>query len=58
MIIMDATAFFGIARKTAESVSDFVGVVRSLIMDIRDCYRPGLHRMRGPGPKWRTKSSA
>src|SRR5262245_7793556 len=46
MIIMDATAFSGFARKTAESVSDFANVVRNLIMDIRDCYRPGLYHMR------------
>jgi hypothetical protein len=56
MMIMDATAFSDFARKTAESVSDFAGVVCNLIMDIRDCYRPGLYQMRGPGLKWRTKS--
>jgi hypothetical protein len=54
MIIMDATAFSGFARKTAESVSDFVSVARNLIMDIRDCYRPGPYHMRGPGQKWRS----
>ena len=43
------------ARKTAETVSDFAGVVRNLVMDVRDCYRPELHYMRGPGPKWRAK---
>ena len=42
-------------RKTAETVSDFASVAHNLVMDIRDSYRPGLHRMRGPGPKWRTK---
>jgi hypothetical protein len=54
MKIMHATAVSGLAHKTVESVSGFAGVVRNLIMDIRDCYRPGLHHMRGPGPKWRT----
>jgi len=24
-------------------------------MDVRDSYRPELHYMRGPGPKWRAK---
>jgi hypothetical protein len=45
----------GFARKTAESASDFASVVHNLIMDVRDSYRPELHYMRGPGPKWRAK---
>jgi hypothetical protein len=49
MRIMDATVFSGFARKTADSASDFAGVVRNLILDVRDCYRPGVHDMRGPG---------
>jgi hypothetical protein len=53
--IIDATALSGFARKTAESASDFAGVVHNLIMDVRDSYRPELHYMRGPGPKWRAK---
>jgi hypothetical protein len=55
MRIIDATALSGFARKTAESTSDFAGVVHNLIKDVRDCYRPELHYMRGPGPKWRAK---
>ena len=55
MRIMDATVFSGFARKTAGSISDFAGVVRNLILDVRDCYRPEVHYMRGPGPKWREK---
>lgn len=55
MKIIDATALSGFARKTAESGSDFADVVHNLIMDVRDCYRAGLHYMRGPGPKWRAK---
>jgi hypothetical protein len=55
MRITDATALSGFARKTAESASDFASVVHNLIMDVRDSYRPELHYMRGPGPKWRTK---
>jgi hypothetical protein len=46
---MDATLFSGFACKTAERASDFAGVVRNLILDVRDCYRPGVHDMRGPG---------
>jgi hypothetical protein len=55
MRLIHATALSGFARKTAESASDFAGVVRNLIMDVRDSYRPELHYMRGPGPKWRAK---
>jgi hypothetical protein len=49
------SALSGFVRKTAETVSDFTGVVRNLALDVRDCYRPELHYMRGPGPKWRAK---
>ena len=52
---MDATAFSGFARRTAEFVSDFASVIHNLAMDVRDSYRPELHYMRGPGPKWRAK---
>ena len=45
----------GFARKTVETVSDFASVVHSLVMDVRDSYRPELHYMRGPGPKWRAR---
>jgi hypothetical protein len=55
MKTIDATALSGFARKTAESASDFASVVHNLIMDVRDSYRPELHCMRGPGPKWRAK---
>jgi hypothetical protein len=55
MRIIDSTALSGFARKTAESASDFASVIHNLIMDVRDSYRPELHYMRGPGPKWRTK---
>jgi hypothetical protein len=55
MRIIDATVLSGFARKTAESTSDFANVVQNLLKDVLDSYRPGLHYMRGPGPKWRTK---
>ncbi len=45
----------GIAPKMVEAISDFAGVVHNLILDVRDSYRPELHYMRGPGPKWRAK---
>jgi len=43
------------AHKTAEAVSDFAIVVNNLVLDVRDSYRPELHYMRGPGPKWRAR---
>ena len=46
------------AHNTIETVADFVGVVRNLALDIRDSYRPELHYMRGPGPKWHAKQRA
>jgi hypothetical protein len=55
MRIIDATALSGFARKAAEAASNFAGVVHNLFMDVRDSYRPELHYMRGPGPKWRAK---
>ena len=42
----------------AEAVSDFASIVHSLVLDVRDSYRPGLHYMRGPGPKWRAKQQS
>jgi hypothetical protein len=50
-----ANALSGFIRKSTESVSDFAGVVRNLIMDVRDSYGPEVHYMRGPGPKWLAK---
>jgi hypothetical protein len=58
MRIPDAAALSGFARTTAETVSDFASVVHNLIQDVRDSYRPELHYMRGPGPKWRASHQA
>jgi hypothetical protein len=55
MRIMDATALSGFVRKTAESASAFTSAVHNLIVDARNGYRPELHYMRGPLPKWRAK---
>jgi hypothetical protein len=53
MRIINANMLSGVFfRKSAESVSDFASVVRNLILDVRDSYRPEVHYMRGPGPKW------
>jgi hypothetical protein len=58
MRIVSANTMSGFARRSAESVSDFTGVVHNLIRDVRASYRPGVHQMRGPGPKWRTRHQA
>ncbi|QOZ28469.1 hypothetical protein [Bradyrhizobium sp. CCBAU 51753] len=55
MTTVGSTTFSGFARGTAEFASDFASVIHNLIMDVRDSYRPGLHYMRGLGPKWRAK---
>ena len=47
MRIINAKRLSGFARKSAESVSDFASVVRNLILDVRDSYRPEVHYMRG-----------
>jgi hypothetical protein len=55
MRIIVANTLSGFARKSAESVSGFARVARNLILDVRDSYRPEVHYMRGPGPKWCAK---
>ena len=55
MRIIDANTLSSFARKTAESNSDFASVIQNLVKDVLDSYRPELHYMRGPGPKWREK---
>jgi hypothetical protein len=37
------------------SLAPLVNVWRKLKQQIFDSYRPELHYMRGPGPKWREK---
>jgi len=39
------------ARGLAADLAEFVRLFKSLV----DPYRPELHYMRGPGPKWRAK---
>lgn len=46
---------FAIRRATPELGSDLAAAVRTLAKDLFDPYRPELHYMRGPGPKWRAK---
>ncbi len=36
-------------------MAEWVRGLRDRIGDLSDAYRPELHYMRGPGPKWREK---
>ncbi len=45
--------------KTPVSVGNPMALlVRSLTRDLAGAYRPELHYMRGPGPKWREKHTS
>jgi hypothetical protein len=46
-------------RNTAAGFrGDFTDLFRSLSHAFFDSYRPELHYMRGPGPKWQAKNAA
>ena len=42
-------------RKAPGLVSDLADLVHTLARSVFDPYRPELHYMRGPGPKWHAK---
>jgi hypothetical protein len=41
--------------ETASVRAEIGSIVRALVRDFFDPYRPERHYMRGPGPKWRQK---
>jgi hypothetical protein len=43
------------ARKNLGLVADIAELFRNLAKALFDSYRPELHYMRGPGPKWHAK---
>jgi hypothetical protein len=43
------------ARKSAGVAAELADLFRNLARALFDPYRPELHYMRGPGPKWRAK---
>jgi hypothetical protein len=46
----------GASRRQAASLLDAAAIgLRKLLTGLFDPYRPELHYMRGPGPKWREK---
>ena len=44
-------------RKAPGVLADVVEFVQDLARSLFDPYRPELHYMRGPGPKWRAKQA-
>jgi hypothetical protein len=42
-------------RQTKGSLKNFANLIRGLLHDLADPYRPEMHYMRGPGPKWHAK---
>ena len=42
-------------RKAPGLVAELADLFHSLAMTVLDPYRPELHYMRGPGPKWHAK---
>ena len=47
----------GVAKqhRTDSLGADFAELVRNIAKAVFDPYRPELHYMRGPGPKWHAK---
>jgi hypothetical protein len=46
------TTFAGAQASLADST---LALLRQVVRDLFDPYRPELHYMRGPGPKWHAK---
>lgn len=42
-------------RKPLDVAAELTGLVQDLTKRLFDPYRPELHYMRGPGPKWHAK---
>jgi len=46
---------FTARRKAPGLIADIADLARTLARTVFDPYRPELHYMRGPGPKWHAK---
>jgi len=56
MIAIRTTVRILAARRQAPALrADIAALLHSLATALFDPYRPELHYMRGPGPKWRAK---
>jgi hypothetical protein len=42
-------------RRHAPALGGMIGDLQKVLKGLFDPYRPELHYMRGPGPKWREK---
>jgi hypothetical protein len=51
----DRDQMFAARRKASGLIGDIADLLRSLADAVFDPYRPELHYMRGPGPKWHAK---
>jgi hypothetical protein len=51
----DITMATGASTGAAPLTARMAEWLRDLARDLTDPYRPELHYMRGPGPKWREK---
>jgi hypothetical protein len=43
------------ARREVPAIAAFIADLQKVFKGLFDSYRPELHYMRGPGPKWREK---
>jgi hypothetical protein len=50
-----AKAVRSIHRGTPSVLTEVAAFVQDLVRSLYDPYRPELHYMRGPGPKWHAK---
>jgi len=46
-----------VAQQSSISIRRTLDGIKGLIVRVCDPYRPELHYMRGPGPKWRARHS-
>jgi hypothetical protein len=54
--VRQAVSIFGANRRKAPGLTgELADLIRALQTLIADPYRPELHYMRGPGPKWHAK---
>jgi hypothetical protein len=54
--VRQATSIFGASRRAAPGLTgELADLIRALQTLVVDPYRPELHYMRGPGPKWHAK---
>ena len=57
MITARTTVRMLVARRQAPGLAaDLADLLRTLAKAVFDPYRPELHYMRGPGPKWHAKA--